>query len=594
MAILRRNDLVALVFSGLFLSAVIIIALIALERIEAQTRANSREALQTVLETTQKALHIWVEQRRRNVLELASLPEVRELTQALLSEPSTGEALIESPHLEKIRHFMRPHLKKYSDQGFFIIGPEMINIASMRNENIGKLNLIYRQRPEHMEHLFQGHVTFVPTIKSDVPLRDSQGKLVQDMPTIFVGSPVRNENGEVIAVFVLRMDPYIHFIRITQLGRIGQSGETYAFDRQGRLISESRFDKKLRRIGLVKPDGKGILQIRIEDPAGTLMEGFAARPTEDKQELTLMAKSAVAGRSGFSVDGYRDYRGIRVFGAWLWDRSLGFGLTTEIDEDEALQPFYATRLVILSVLGVTVILSFALSSGLIWVRRQSERSLEKAYIELEVRVDERTMALKNARDELEIANRKLAVLATTDPLTGLANRRRFDQHLEKEWSRCKRYGRPLSIIMLDIDHFKAYNDRYGHPAGDDCLKRISIVLREQHIASRPGDMVARYGGEEFIVLLSGTPNQQAMYIAERIRAMIRKQRIPHEASGVAKTGFVTASIGVGTEVDCSQSTQNTLIDNADQALYWAKAEGRNRVISYENSRQQSANIRLLQ
>jgi diguanylate cyclase (GGDEF)-like protein len=405
------------------------------------------------------------------------------------------------------------------------------------------------------------------------------------MPTIFVGSPVRNENGEIIAVFVLRMDPYIHFIRITQLGRIGQSGETYAFDKQGRLISESRFDQKLRRIGLVKPGGRGILQIRIEDPGGALMEGFASRPSEGKRDLTLMAKSAVAGRSGFSVDGYRDYRGVRVFGAWLWDSSLGFGLTTEIDEDEALQPFYATRLVILSVLGATVVLSFALSSGLIWVRKQSERSLEKAYTELEVRVDERTRELKNARDELEVANRNLAVLATTDPLTGLANRRCFDQHLEEEWSRCRRYGRPLSIIMLDIDHFKAYNDRYGHPAGDDCLIRISVVLREQHIASRPGDMVARYGGEEFIILLSGTPNKQAISIAEHISAMIRKERIPHEASGVAETRFVTASLGVATKVDCSQSTANNLIDRADQALYAAKAEGRNRVASFQTSRQ---------
>jgi diguanylate cyclase (GGDEF)-like protein len=585
MSILRRNDLVGLVFSGLFLITVIIVAWSALERIEAQSRTNSSETLRTVLETTQEALYIWVEQRRRDVLELASLPVVRELTQALLSEPRTGTALIASLHLEKLRDFMRPRLNKYSDKGFFIISPDMTNIASMRNENLGEQNLIYQQRPEDMERLFQGHVTFVPTIKSDVPLRDSQGRLVEEMPTIFVGSPVRNENGEIIAVFVLRMDPYIHFIRITQLGRIGQSGETYAFDKQGRLISESRFDQKLRRIGLVKPGGRGILQIRIEDPGGALMEGFASRPSEGKRDLTLMAKSAVAGRSGFSVDGYRDYRGVRVFGAWLWDSSLGFGLTTEIDEDEALQPFYATRLVILSVLGATVVLSFALSSGLIWVRKQSERSLEKAYTELEVRVDERTRELKNARDELEVANRNLAVLATTDPLTGLANRRCFDQHLEEEWSRCRRYGRPLSIIMLDIDHFKAYNDRYGHPAGDDCLIRISVVLREQHIASRPGDMVARYGGEEFIILLSGTPNKQAISIAEHISAMIRKERIPHEASGVAETRFVTASLGVATKVDCSQSTANNLIDRADQALYAAKAEGRNRVASFQTSRQ---------
>jgi diguanylate cyclase (GGDEF)-like protein len=138
--------------------------------------------------------------------------------------------------------------------------------------------------------------------------------------------------------------------------------------------------------------------------------------------------------------------------------------------------------------------------------------------------------------------------------------------------------------MLDIDHFKAYNDRYGHPAGDDCLIRISVVLRGQHIASRPGDMVARYGGEEFIILLSGTQNKQAINIAEHISAMIRKEQIPHAASGVAETEFVTASLGVATEVDCSQSTPSNLIDRADQALYAAKAEGRDRVVAFENPR----------
>jgi len=587
MGTLRKNDIGGFVFSGLFLFAVLIVAWIALERIETQTRDNTRKALQTVLETTHEALYIWIDQHKRDVQALGSLPEVRELTQALLSEPRTGTALIASPYLEKLRNFMWPRLYEYSDRGFIIISPDMINIASMWNENIGEQNLIYQQRPEYMERLFQGQVTFVPTVKSEVPLLDSRGRLAQEVPTIFVGSPVRDENGEIIAVLVLRMDAYNRFIRITQLGRMGQSGETYAFDKQARLITVSRFDQQLRKIGLLQPGSQGVLQIRIVDPGGNLLEGFTPGLPEDKWELTFMAKSAVAGRSGFSIDGYRDYRGVRVFGAWLWDSSLDFGLTTEVDEDEALQPFYATRRVVLSVLGATVALSFALSLGLVSVRKQSERSLKKAYTELEARVDERTRELKKAGGKLEVANRKLAAQAITDPLTGLMNRRYFDQHLEKEWARCQRYHRPLSIIMLDIDHFKAYNDSYGHLAGDECLTRISAVLKQQHIALRPGDSVARYGGEEFVVLLSGTPDKQAINIAEFINATILEEQIPHKASGVAGTRFVTASLGVATEVDCSQSTPKNLIDRADKALYVAKSQGRNQVASFEYPRQQA-------
>ncbi|GMQ89667.1 MAG: hypothetical protein BMS9Abin09_1182 [Gammaproteobacteria bacterium] len=587
MGALRKNDIIGFVFGGLFLIAVLVVAWIALERIEAQTRDNTRNALQTVLETTHEALYIWINQHKHDVQMLGSSPEVRELTQALLSEPRTGTALVASPYLEKLRSFMRPHLYEYSDRGFILISPDMTNIASMWNENIGEQNLIYQQRPEYMERLFNGQTLFVPTVKSDVPLRDSQGQLVQEAPTIFVGSPVRSENGEIIAVLVLRMDAYNRFIRIAQLGRIGQSGETYAFDRQARLITESRFDQQLRRVGLLQSERGDVLQIRIVDPGGNLLEGFAPDLPQDKWALTLMAKSAVAGNSGFSVDAYRDYRGVRVFGAWLWDSSLDFGLAAEVNEAEALQPFYATRLVVLSVLGAMVVLSFALSLGLISVRKQSERSLGKAYTELEARVDERTRELKKARDQLELANRKLAVQVITDPLTGLMNRRYFDRHIEKEWSRCRRYHRPLSIIMLDIDHFKAYNDCYGHLAGDECLTRISAVLGQQHIASRPGDSVARYGGEEFVVLLSGTPNRQAIDIADHINTTILEEQIPHKASRVAGMAFITASLGVATETDFLQSTPKSLIDRADKALYVAKAQGRNRVASFEYPRQQA-------
>jgi len=587
MGTLRKNDIGGLVFSGLFLVAVLIIAWVALERIETQTRDNTRKALQTVLETTHEALYIWIHQHKHDVQALASLPEVRELIQAQLAEPRTGTALIASPYLEKLRSIMRPQLYEYSDRGFIVISPDMVNIASMWDENIGEQNLIYQQRPEYMERLFQGQVTFVPTVESEVPLRDSQGRLAQEVPTIFVGSPVRNEDGEIIAVLVLRMDAYNRFIRITQLGRIGQSGETYAFDKQARLITESRFNQQLRKIGLLRPDHKNVLQIRIADPGGNLLEGFAPGLPRDKWDLTFMAKNAVAGESGFSVDAYRDYRGVRVFGAWLWDSSLDFGLSTEVDEGEALQPFYATRLIVLLVLGATVALSFAFALGVVSVRKQSERSLKKAYTELEARVDERTRELKNAGDALEVANRKLAMQAITDPLTGLMNRRYFDQHLKKEWSRCRRYHRPLSIIMLDIDHFKAYNDCYGHLAGDECLTRISAVLAQHHIASRPGDSVARYGGEEFVVLLSGTPNREAIAIADKINATILEEQIPHKASDVAGMKFVTASLGVATEADFLQSTPKNLIGRADKALYVAKAQGRNQVASSEYPRQQA-------
>ena len=562
--------------------AVAITAWVALDRIKTQTKNNSRESLQTVLQTTREAMHIWVHQRKQDVSNLASMPELRKLTQSLLAESQDRNALLASQSLEKIRKIIKSRLDKYGDRGFFIAAPNMTNIASLRDINIGVTNLIYIQRKDYLQRVFQGEVSFVPTIRSDVPLPGVDGQLEKQLPAIFVASPIRDNVDKIIAVLALQIDPARDFTRIAQLGRIGNSGETYAFDEDGVLITESRFDQQLKNIGLIKPNGRGILTIRITDPGGNLLEGFIPSLPESERKLTMMAQSATSDKSGFNVEGYRDYRGVPVFGTWMWDGDLGFGLTTEIDEFEALQPYYSTRMIVLSVMSAIVLLSFVLSFALIWRRKKSERMLESAYAELEVRVDERTRELREARDYLEVANRKLAVLATTDSLTGLKNRRSFNQHLDEEWLRCQRDKKAISIVMIDVDYFKDYNDFYGHQAGDECLMKIGEILRNHKFAARPGDMVARYGGEEFIILLSGTASNDAVNIAEEISQAIRDDNIEHEVTQVHDSKIVTASFGVATQEFGKPATAKESIDKADQALYRAKSQGRNRVVVFED------------
>jgi diguanylate cyclase (GGDEF)-like protein/PAS domain S-box-containing protein len=181
---------------------------------------------------------------------------------------------------------------------------------------------------------------------------------------------------------------------------------------------------------------------------------------------------------------------------------------------------------------------------------------------------------KAVEDELEEANRRLQALAGQDGLTGLANRRAFDEAFAKEHRRAKRETKPLSLVMLDVDCFKIFNDRYGHPAGDDCLRRVAAAIAET--ARRPGDVVARYGGEEFAILLPDTDEAGAEVIAERIRQAVCDLKIQHEADA---SGVVTASAGVACTVSAGlNSRPETLIQDADRALYGAKASGRNAVI----------------
>lgn len=173
--------------------------------------------------------------------------------------------------------------------------------------------------------------------------------------------------------------------------------------------------------------------------------------------------------------------------------------------------------------------------------------------------------------QLEIANRELQRLVTLDGLTGVANRRRFDEYLSIEWRHMAREQLPLSLILCDIDFFKKYNDTYGHQAGDDCLCKVANAL--SLCVKRPTDLVARYGGEEFAVILPNTTVVGASLVAQEIRAVINTLEIPHAQSLVSS--HVTLSLGIA----CTQPKHDTspamLIATADAALYEAKAAGRN-------------------
>ncbi|MDB5416470.1 MAG: diguanylate cyclase [Rubritepida sp.] len=170
---------------------------------------------------------------------------------------------------------------------------------------------------------------------------------------------------------------------------------------------------------------------------------------------------------------------------------------------------------------------------------------------------------------------KLAALATTDGLTGIANRRRFDDDLLTEWRRAARDGTSIALLLLDVDHFKAFNDRYGHPAGDECLRSVASSIAAT--IRRPGDKAARYGGEEFAVILPATDLVGALDVAERVRGAIEALSLRHEGNG---TGVVTVSIGVAGTVPSPLVPIETsaLIKASDEALYQAKHTGRNRVV----------------
>ena len=174
------------------------------------------------------------------------------------------------------------------------------------------------------------------------------------------------------------------------------------------------------------------------------------------------------------------------------------------------------------------------------------------------------------RKEAEQATRELAL---TDALTGLANRRQFDRFVEREWQACMRASESLTLIMFDVDHFKQFNDQHGHPAGDRCLITIAGILQEN--ANRPRDLCARYGGEEFAMILTGSNEQAAAVIGDKIRREIESLQIPISKD---PNQVVTISAGVASSVPFLHEQPWLLLSEADRALYQAKSSGRNRVV----------------
>ncbi|MEH2084090.1 MAG: PleD family two-component system response regulator [Nostoc sp.] len=178
------------------------------------------------------------------------------------------------------------------------------------------------------------------------------------------------------------------------------------------------------------------------------------------------------------------------------------------------------------------------------------------------------------QQKLEAVNLELQRLVTIDGLTQVANRRGFEEYFSQEWQRLKREQRPLSLILCDVDFFKLYNDTYGHRVGDRCLQKIAQAFKD--IIKSPGDLVARYGGEEFAVILPNTDTKGATHVADKICRAVRTLAIPHHNSQVSS--HVTISVGFTTEIPQPDSDLEEMIAAADQALYEAKAAGRDRFV----------------
>jgi len=416
-----------LVLAGLsfFVILVCLLGWFTLERNKENILEGVGENLTEILKIADDRLHLWVEQRTSFLKLLGRDPKLVTLTKRLLAVTPERESLVTSDALRDTRGFFKTNKDIFANIGFFIINTDAISIGSMRDTNIGTRNLISRQSPDLFRRAFEGEVLFVPPIESDVPLgKGPKADGARNLSTKFFMGPIRDTKGQIIAVMTLRVDPAEDFSRVLTSFEMRKTFETYAFSEHGELLSESRFDEQLRRIGLIAEDQQSASNITIRDPGVNLVKGLHPKIEKSKQPLTRMVSRAIQlkldmekgdqayGHSKIELDkrGYRDFRGVPVFGAWIWDADLGLGLATEIDVAEALSNYYQIRRTIFGVLGFTLFLSVGAVLLVLILGERTSRALMTARDNLEARVDERTAELQEKQEQLKAAEERSRLL----------------------------------------------------------------------------------------------------------------------------------------------------------------------------------------
>jgi tRNA A-37 threonylcarbamoyl transferase component Bud32 len=361
--------------------AVVVLSLIGLavrSAIESTMRENLISQLSTVLHLETSMLETWFKVQTSNAESSANSLQVRELAYPLLDQDEAANL----PELrEKLENALAPALTSHDYVGFFLVNKEQVIVAATLPEFVGRM--VPAENSEFVSKCLSSGSCLSPPFASIGAIKDNDGNLRTGVPTMFVCAPVRDESFQVVGALAFRIRPEKEFSRILQLGKFGDSGETYAFDKNGRMVSHSRFDEHLILSGVLadEENSTSMLKILLKDPGGDITRGF--RPTLRRAELpfTKMAEEALAGQPGIDVEGYRDYRGVPVVGAWEWLPEAQIGVATEMDYAEAFRPLMILRWTfwgLFTLLGLSALAIFIFTVIVARLRREAQKAAIEA------------------------------------------------------------------------------------------------------------------------------------------------------------------------------------------------------------------------
>lgn len=359
------------------------------ENLKQKNKERLESALQTSLQATQVALHVWARKHKTSVLNFAKMSQVRRPAARLLSVNYPQPAEKDAADRRELRRGINDLISSHGYLGFSVITLDGKTVASMREDNTGSLYFVSKALPDLFARVKAGETLVSQPVQSDVPLMDSSGEVRTHAATMFALAPLRHSNGNIIGVLALRINPLLEFSTIFARGRSGATGETYGFDQNGIMLSESRFTPALMQVGLLANGELSVLNIAIRNPGQNLLERYFV-PGKQKWPLTKMAAAAIEGNAGMSLKPYLDYLGVPVVGAWLWDQTLAFGVASEINASEA----YSSLETSISTIRIFAFLIALLLVSLFVLQEKNRRA-----------TSQNNKALKLAKNRAEAANR---------------------------------------------------------------------------------------------------------------------------------------------------------------------------------------------
>lgn len=361
-----------------------VIGFVVKRSIESTIRGNLQSGLHTLISVEVAMLENFCRVNRSNADSLANDLQVRELVYELLGQTDVQvadeSAATDSDAHRRIEREMAAVMSSHDYSGYFVADKSKTILAASSAAIVGERDIVEYDR--FLTRVLEGETVVSPPFPSVVMMKSESGKSRMGQPTMYVCAPLRDASFQVIGALALQIRPDREFTRILQLGRVGESGETYAFNSDGVMVSNSRFDDDLVLLGLIadQEHARSILTVAVRDPGDDMTNGFRPSVRRAQLPLTRMAEDAIAGNSGIDVEGYRDYRGVPVIGAWEWLPDTEIGVAIEVDVAQAFRPLVILQRVFWSLYVLLIIAAIAIFAFSVVVAR-TRREAQKAAVE---------------------------------------------------------------------------------------------------------------------------------------------------------------------------------------------------------------------